>query len=58
MIVEKSVDEVIARHLVSKAEVISGALLDTKAEDAFSEVGLQKVDTTGAEHARRILEGM
>ncbi len=58
MIVEKSVDEIIARHLVSKAEIISAALLDTTAEDTFAEVGLKAVDTAGEEFARKILEGL
>ena len=57
MIVEDSVDSVIAKHLVSKAEVITAALDDTKAEDAFNQVGLATVDTSGEDFANRILEG-
>lgn len=58
MIVEQSVDQVIADHLANKAATITAALGDTRAEDAFDDVGLQREDTTGAEFARRILEGL
>lgn len=58
MIVENSVDAVIAKHLMAKAEVISEALLDTRAENAFVEVGLKTSDASGSEFAQRILEGL
>lgn len=58
VVVKDSVDDVIARHLVRKAEVIEEAMEDSTAAAAFAAAGLKKEDTCGAEFARRILEGL